>query len=148
MGVIYSIPPKDFHRGLYVTYYNDWQDCYMSTAFNLVLDEPTAPIDAAVMQTCARLFTFLLTGDLNREIITYGGNTVQNLMSFSYFHHFGKEDALAHTVKLCERFLNKDSIDPAVLADLPQYDKATEVVRTFLTDITENGKYEYEEDRT
>ena len=37
MGIIYSIPPKDFHRGLYVTYYNDWKDFYMSTDFKLML---------------------------------------------------------------------------------------------------------------
>ena len=146
--IIKSYPPKEYHKGLYVYYLDDWKDCYMSTDFRLVLDEPATPIDADVMQTCVRLFTFLLTGDLDRKVITYGGNTVRNLMSFSYFHHFGKEDALARTVNLCKRFLDRDSIDLAVLAKLPQYDKAAEVVRTFLTDVTENGKYEYEEDRT
>lgn len=148
MGIIYSIPPKDFHRGLYVTYYNDWKDFYMSTDFRLVLDEPAAPIEPAIMQTCARLFTFLLTGDPERKVVSYGQNMVTNLMTFGYESYISKEDALARTVKLCERFLDKASIDLAVLAGLPQYDKAAEVVRTFLTDVTENGKYEYEEDRT
>ena len=148
MGIIYSIPPKDFHRGLYVTYYNDWKDFYMSTDFRLVLDEPAAPIDPAIMQTCARLFTFLLTGDPERKVVSYGQNMVTNLMTFGYESYISKEDALARTVKLCERFLDKESIDPAVLTGLPQYGKAAEVVRTFLTDVTENGKYEYEEDRT
>ena len=147
MGIIYSIPPKDFHRGLYVTYYNDWKDFYMSTDFRLVLDEPAAPIDVDVMQTCARLFTFLLTGDPERKVVSYGQNMVTNLMTFGYESYISKEDALARTVKLCERFLDKASIDSAVLAGLPQYDKAAEVVRVFLTDVTENGKYEYEEDR-
>ena len=148
MGIIYSIPPKDFHRGLYVTYYNDWKDFYMSTDFRLVLDEPAAPVDPAIMQTCARLFTFLLTGDPEREVVSYGQNMVPNLMAFGYGNYISKEDALARIVRLCERFLDKDSIDPAVLAGLPQYDKAAEVVRMFFTDVTENGKYEYEEDRT
>ena len=148
MGIIYSIPPKDFHRGLYVTYYNDWKDFYMSTDFRLVLDEPAAPIEPAIMQTCARLFTFLLTGDPERKVVSYGQNMVTNLMTFGYESYISKEDALSRTVRLCERFLDKDSIDAAVLAGLPQYDRAAEIVRTFLTDGTENGKYEYEEDNT
>ena len=29
--IIRSYPPKEFHRGLYVTYYDDRKDFYMST---------------------------------------------------------------------------------------------------------------------
>ena len=141
--IIRSYPPKEFHRGLYVTYYNDWKDCYMSTDFKLVLDEPSAPIDSAVMQTCVGLFSFLLTGDVGEKEYYSGG---PNTVTFSYMHHFHKADALEWAVKLCRRFLDKDSIDPAALAGLLQYDKAAEVVRTFLTDVTENGKYEYEKE--
>ena len=145
MGIIYSIPPKEYHRGLYVTYYNDWKDCYMSTDFKLVLDEPASPIDPAVMHTCIGLFSFLLTGEVGEKEYYSGG---PNTVTFSYMHHFDKADALAWAVKLCSRFLDKDSIDPAALVGLPQYDKAAEVVRTFLADVTENGKYEYEKNIT
>ena len=143
-----SYPPKEYHRGLYVTYRNDHNDFYMATNFNLVLDEPTAPIDSAVMQDGARLFTFLLTGDLNRQMISYGGYMVKNLMSFGYYGFISKEDALTRVVRLCTQFLDKDSFDEAFLAEFPEYDKAAEYVKTFLTDITENGKYEYEKNIT
>ena len=146
--IIRSYPPKEFHRGLYVTYRNDHNDFYMSTDFNLVLDEPTAPVSEDVMQTCAKLFTLLLTGDLKRDVISYGGNMVTNLMSFSYSSYIRKDDALDRVVQLCNQFLDKESFDEVFLAALPAYDKASEHVRTFLTDITENGKYEYEEDIT
>ena len=146
MGIIYSTPPKEYHRGLYVTYYNDWKDFYMSTDFTLVLDEPASPIDPAVIQTCVRLFTYLLTGDLNGEGVFWGSMN-PNLIHFGYLSEIDRPDALARTVKLCGRFLDKASIDPDVLAQLPQYDKAAEVVRTFLADVTENGKYEYVTER-
>ena len=146
MGIIYSIPPKDFHRGLYVTYYNDWKDCYMSTDFTLVLDEPASPIDPAVIQTCVRLFTYLLTGNVNGEGVSWGSMD-PNLIHFGYLSEIDRPDALARTVKLCECFLDKASLETAVLAQLPQYDRAAEVVQTFLTDVTENGKYEYVTER-
>lgn len=146
--IIRSYPPKDFHRGLYVTYTNDHKDFYMSTDFKLVLDEPSAPIDSTVMATCARLFAFLLTGDPKSEAVSYGGMMVKNLISFGIPSYIRREDALARVVKLCNQFLDKGSFNEAFLAGLPEYDKAAEVVRTFLTDVTENGKYEYEEDGT
>ena len=143
MGITYSIRPPDYHRGLYVTYYDNWKDFYELTSFHLVLDEPETPLDADIMQTCAGLFTFLLTGDMEKSVVYYGGSMVPNLLDFGYENEIRKGDALARTVSLCERFLDKDAIDPAVLARLPQYEKAAEVVLTFLTDVTENGKYEY-----
>ena len=146
--IIRSYPPKEFHRGLYVTYYDDRKDFYMSTDFILILDEPEKPVGQDVMQTCATMFTLLLTGDLKREVISYGNQMVKNLMSFSYSSHIRKEDALARVEQLCHQFLDRESFDEAFLAALPAYDKASEYIRTFLTDITENGKYEYEEDIT
>jgi len=143
--IVRSYPPKEFHRGLYVTYYNDHNDFYMSTDFKLVLDEPAAPVGEDVMQTCAKMFTLLLTGDLNQEVISFG---VTNLMSFSYSREIRKDDALARVVRLCNQFLDRESFDEAFLAALPAYDKAAEYVKAFLTDITENGKYEYEKDIT
>ena len=146
--IIRSYPPKDYHRGLYVTYTNDHNDFYMSTDFKLVLDEPSAPIDSTVMATCARLFAFLLTGDLNSEAVSYGGMMVKNLISFGFPSYIRKDDALARVAHLCNQFLDRGSFDEAFLAGLPEYDKAAEYVKTFLMDITENGKYEYKEDMT
>ena len=146
--IIRSYPPKDFHRGLYVTYTNDHNDFYMSTDFKLVLDDPSTPIYNTVMDTCAKLFKYLLTGDINSEAISYGGQMVSNLMSFGYSAQIRKEDALARVVRLCNQFLDRGSFDEAFLAGLPEYDKAEEYVKTFLMDITENGKYEYKEDMT
>ena len=143
MGFVYSTRQDNLRRGLYVTYTKDWKDFYISTDFRLVLDEPGVPIDADVMQTCVKLVSFLLDGDDGEEEDTGKANTV----NFGYMHHFLKSEALAWVIGLCERFLNKASLDPAMLAKLPQYDKAAEVVRTFLTEITENGKYEYEEEK-
>lgn len=147
--IIKSYPPREFHRGLYVTFYDDHKDFFCMTSFSLVLDEPSAPIDAQVLQTCAKLFTYLLTGDINGEGIDYGGSMVTNLLSFSYHQYqYERETAYAKIVDLCERFLNKESLDETVLATLPQYDKAAEVVRAFLIDVQEKGKYTYEEDIT
>lgn len=147
--IIKSYPPREFHRGLYVTFYDDHNDFFCMTSFSLVLDEPSTPIEAEVLKTCAMLFTYLLTGDINGEGISYGGFMVTNLLSFDYHQYqYKREAAYAKIVDLCERFLNKESLDGTVLAALPQYDKAAEVVRAFLTDVKENGKYTYEEDIT
>ena len=148
MAIIRSYPPKEFHRGLYVTYTSDHNDFYMATDFELVLDEPAKPIKADVMKTCAKLFAFLLTGDSKSEAVSHGGLMVKNLMSFRYLSYISRADALARVVRLCHQFLDKESFDEAFLAALPAYDQAAEYVKTFLTDITENGKYEYEEDIT
>ena len=116
--------------------------------FKLVLDEPASPIDNTVMATCASLFAFLLTRDPNSEAVSYGGMMVKNLISFGFPSYIRKDDALARVVRLCNQFLDKGSFDEAFFAGLPEYDKAAEYVKTFLTDITDNGKYEYTEDIT
>ena len=85
--IIKSYPPREFHRGLYVTFYDDHNDFFCMTSFSLVLDEPSTPIEAEVLKTCAMLFTYLLTGDINGERIDYGGFMVTNMLAFDYHQY-------------------------------------------------------------
>lgn len=143
--MIYSIyTPKDHHRGLYVTYFDDSRDFYEVTDFDLVLDEPSVPIDPEVVKTCAKLFSFLITGGWERDVVSFGKQAAPNTLTFGFLAEFRKEDALSRAVKLCARFLDRESLGEEVLAGFPAYDKAAEYVRTLLTEVVENGKYDYE----
>ncbi len=137
--IIRSESPDFSHRGLCVTYYHEIG--YMDTSFILVLDDEDKPVDNEILRTCAKLFYFLISNkpDCNPDDYCVSPNRLH----FSFFHWFGKEGAWDWIVKLCQRFLDKESLDKAVLAGLPEYDRAAEYVRAFLVDVTENGKYQY-----
>lgn len=142
--IITSYRPDFSHRGLYATYYTEIG--YMNTSFNLVLDEENKPVENEILRTCAKLFSFLISNDPDRDPDDYCAGS--NRLHFSFFHCFGNDGAREWAVGLCRRFLDRESLDKAFIAGLPLYDKATEYVSAFLTDVAENGKYEYRVERS
>ena len=58
-----SYPPKEYHTGLYVTYYNDHKGFYMMTSFTMVFTEPDSEeIDFNTFRTIGKLLWHLLQG--------------------------------------------------------------------------------------
>ena len=161
--------PTAFHKGLYVTSYNDHKDQYMMTSFTMVFTEPDSErIDFNTFRTIGKLFWHLLHNDCfvkNRlsiyfknlpdcnaeyDITNLDINFENNLISFNIENWFTKDAAFELVATTCRDFISLEKGEPSdspYIQSLHQgFDKAAEIVNTYLSEVTEEGRYEYAED--